>query len=100
MTLQAQLISAVSETDVRQALRDFYADHRFVQIVDGIPQLKDVVGSNYCHLGVAVDGDSLVVLSVIDNLVKGAAGGAMQWMNRQLGLDEYAGLDLLGPAWI
>ncbi len=100
MTVQAQLISAMSETDVRQALRDFYADHRFVQIVDGTPQLKDVVGSNYCHLGVAVDGDSLVVFSVVDNLVKGAAGGAMQWMNRQLGLDEYAGLDLLGPAWI
>ena len=100
MTVQAQLLSAVSETDVRQALQDFYADHRFVHVLDGTPQLKDVVGSDYCQLGVAVDGNSLVVFSVIDNLVKGAAGGAMQWMNRQLGLDEYAGLDLLGPAWI
>jgi N-acetyl-gamma-glutamyl-phosphate reductase len=100
MTLQAQLTSPVSETELRQALRDFYADHRFVQVVDGTPHLKDVVGSNYCHLGVAVDGNSLVLLSVIDNLIKGAAGGAMQWMNRQLGFDEYAGLNVLGPAWI
>ena len=37
---------------------------------------------------------------VIDNLVKGAAGGAMQWMNRLLGFDEAAGLNAAGPAWI
>ena len=43
------------------------------------------MGSNYCHIGVAeTDGESLAVFVVIDNLVKGAAGGAMQWMNRQL----------------
>ena len=88
------------ETEVRQALQHFYADHRFVQVVDGTPRLKDVVGSNYCHLGVAVNGNSLVLFSVIDNLVKGAAGGAMQWMNRQLGLEECAGLNLPGPAWV
>ena len=100
ITLQAQLTTPMPETDVRQALQNFYANHRFVQVVDGTPRLKDVVGSNYCHLGVAVDGNSLVLFSVIDNLVKGAAGGAMQWMNRQLGLDEYAGLNLPGPAWV
>ena len=100
ITLQAQLATPMPETEVRQALQHFYADHRFVQVVDGTPRLKDVVGSNYCHLGVAVNGTSLVLFSVIDNLVKGAAGGAMQWMNRQLGLDECAGLNLPGPAWV
>lgn len=100
ITLQAQLKTPIPETEVRQALQHFYADHRFVRVVDGTPRLKDVVGSNYCHLGLTVNGTSLVLFSVIDNLVKGAAGGAMQWMNRQLGLDECAGLNLPGPAWV
>jgi len=58
------------------------------------------VNSNFCHLGVAVVGDSLAVFSVIDNLLKGAAGGAVQWMNRKLGLSEETGLLTPGPGWI
>jgi N-acetyl-gamma-glutamyl-phosphate reductase len=84
---------------VRSALTDFYADCPFVIVKDGSPRIKDVVGSNYCHIGVASDGDSVVVLVVIDNLVKGAAGGALQWMNRQLGLGETAGLLSPAIAW-
>ena len=67
--------------------------------MDGTPRIKDVIGSNYCHLGVASDGESIVLLVVIDNLVKGAAGGAVQWMNRQLGFEETAGLLLPAIAW-
>ena len=52
------------------------------------------------RLGAASDGDSYAVMCVIDNLVKGAAGGALQWMNRLLGIDETAGLRLPGPAWL
>ena len=67
--------------------------------VDVTPRIKDVIGSNYCHIGVASDGDSIVLLVVLDNLVKGAAGGAVQWMNRQLGLAETAGLLSPAIAW-
>jgi N-acetyl-gamma-glutamyl-phosphate reductase len=48
---------------------------------------------------VATDGDSVVVMSVIDNLVKGAAGGAVQWMNRLWDLPETAGLTAAAPGW-
>jgi N-acetyl-gamma-glutamyl-phosphate reductase len=49
---------------------------------------------------VAVSGDHLVVFSAIDNLVKGAAGGAIQWMNRLLGFPETAGLNVPGIGWL
>jgi N-acetyl-gamma-glutamyl-phosphate reductase len=67
--------------------------------VSGAPRLKNVVASNMCHIGVATDGDSVVVMSAIDNLVKGAAGGAMQWMNRLWNLPEMAGLTAPAPGW-
>jgi N-acetyl-gamma-glutamyl-phosphate reductase len=52
-----------------------------------------------CHIGVATDGNSVVVMSVIDNLVKGAAGGAVQWMNRLWDLPETSGLTAAAPGW-
>ena len=58
-----------------------------------------MVGSNRAQIHVAADGGSFVVMTVIDNLIKGAAGGAMQWMNRLLGLPDNAGLTAPGPAW-
>ena len=100
VTMQARLKSNWTEDAVRDALADFYSDCPFVIVMDGTPRIKDVIGSNYCHLGVASDGESIVLLVVIDNLVKGAAGGAVQWMNRQLGFEETAGLLLPAIAWI
>jgi N-acetyl-gamma-glutamyl-phosphate reductase len=70
-----------------------------VQLVDGMPKIKNVVTSNHCHLGVATQGNTVVITSAIDNLVKGAAGGAMQWMNRLWSLPETAGLTAVAPAW-
>ena len=63
------------------------------------PRLKNVVASNMCHISVATDGDSVVVMSAIDNLVKGAAGGALQWMNRLWNLPETTGLTAPAPGW-
>ena len=77
-----------------------YANAPFVELVEGTPQLKNVVASNYCRIGVAVEDDTVVVMSVIDNLVKGAAGGAVQWMNRLWGLPETSGLHTAAPGWI
>lgn len=99
ITLQARLVSDTSEADVRQVFTDFYSNSPFTHVVDGMPRLKDVVASNYCHIGIATAGRQVVVMSTIDNLVKGAAGGAMQWMNRLWSLPETAGLTAAAPAW-
>lgn len=98
VTLQAGLGDAMQSDDLRQVYSKYYGDG-FVRVVDGTPRLKDVVASNYCHLSVAVHEDSVVVMSVIDNLVKGAAGGAVQWMNRLWKLPETSGLLAAAPAW-
>ena len=96
ITMQAALRTPKTDAEVRHAFEDFYSAAPFVVVREGIPRIKDVVGSNYCHIGIATDENSVVVFSVLDNLVKGAAGGAMQWMNRKLGLAETSGL--LTPA--
>jgi N-acetyl-gamma-glutamyl-phosphate reductase len=82
---------------VREAYREFYAKEPFVRVVDEPPQSKQVWGSNYCHVYPTVDrrAGRLVVVSVIDNLVKGAAGQAVQNANLMLGLPEAMGLESL-----
>lgn len=99
ITLQAKATAPVSERTLRAVYADAYANAPFVELVTGTPRVKDVVASNLCKIGVATDGDSIVVMSVIDNLVKGAAGGAVQWMNRLWGLPETAGLIAAAPGW-
>jgi len=100
VTVQAALREPVHADDLRTALADFYAGNEFVQVRDGTPRIKAVAGSNYCHLGVATDADSVAVFAVIDNLCKGAAGGAVQWMNRQFDWPESTGLRTPALAWI
>lgn len=102
LTLQGRLARPQTSDQLREALAQFYAGQEFVRVVDGAPRVKDVAGSNYCHIGAATSGDgqAFVVLVTIDNLVKGAAGGAVQWMNRLLGLPESAGLTAPAPGWI
>ncbi|HEV8631256.1 MAG TPA: N-acetyl-gamma-glutamyl-phosphate reductase [Thermoanaerobaculia bacterium] len=84
----------------REALLSFYAGAPFVDVLAEPPRLQDVVGSNRCRLAVAADGEALVAFAVLDNLVKGAAGGGVQWMNRLLGFDESAGLSAPGLGWL
>lgn len=99
VTAQATLTRQHSPDTARETFADYYAKSPFVRVVDGAPRLKDVVASNYAHLGVAVNGEGIVVMCAIDNLVKGAAGGAVQWMNRLWSLPEHAGLTAPSPAW-
>lgn len=99
-TLFAPLKSRASRDQAAEALREFYRGSEFVRVSPALPRLKDVVASNYAVLGVATDGDTLVVCSVIDNLLKGAAGGCIQWVNRLLGLPENTGLTSPAPGWI
>ena len=100
VTMQARLKEPQTDVEIRRALQNFYAASPFVVIRENAPRIKDVVGSNYCHIGIATDKESIAVFVVIDNLVKGAAGGAMQWMNRKLGLVETTGLLTPALAWV
>jgi N-acetyl-gamma-glutamyl-phosphate reductase len=75
---------------------DFYRESFFVRLVKGSPDINWVKTTNFCDLGFAVRGRQAVVFSVIDNLVKGAAGQAVQNMNLMFGLCEKSGLMLVG----
>ncbi len=78
----------------------FYKDAPFVRMVRDVPSLGGVRGSNFCDISFEIDGsgERIVVLSAIDNLVKGASGQAIQNMNLITGLDETAGLWFPGGA--
>jgi N-acetyl-gamma-glutamyl-phosphate reductase len=72
--------------------KDFYVNEPFVQVCSVSPNVKDVAGTNYCHVFPAVVKEKVVCFSAIDNLIKGAAGQAIQNMNIIFGLDETMGL--------
>ena len=97
-TVYAKLNSSLDSCSLRQIYQDFYATEEFVQVaLEGeMPETKWVVGTNRCFLGVVVNGKMAVVVSVIDNLVKGAAGQAVQNMNLLFELPENTGLQQLG----
>jgi len=97
--VQAALKRPLDTTALLAALRAFYADAAFVRVDSHAPRVKDVVSSNYAHVSAAVQGGTLAVMCAIDNLNKGAAGGAMQWMNRMFGLPETCGLTAPAPGW-
>ncbi len=87
------------EDKIYSIFKGFYKDKPFVKFVGSkIPQLKDVVGTNMCMIGVSMDHrtDTLKIFSAIDNLLKGAAGQAVQNMNVMMGLDEKEGLQFNG----
>ncbi len=98
-TLQARLVAPAPAVEVAAALAAFYAGAPFVAVSEAPPALTEVVGSNRARLGVAVAGAALAVTVAIDNLVKGAAGGGVQWLNRRFGYDEAAGLNQAGLGW-
>ncbi len=99
-TIYLDLIEKVDAEELRQIYREYYAEAEFVQILDEgeLPEIKNVVGSNACHLNLFLDErvGRLIVVSVIDNLVKGAAGQAVQNMNIMCGFDEGLGLSGFG----
>jgi N-acetyl-gamma-glutamyl-phosphate reductase common form len=98
-TVQAQLAKPASQAELLEAFQKFYAHSPFVNVSAAPPRVKDVAGSNYARLSVATDGKTVAVMSVLDNLNKGAAGGAVQWMNRLQGLPETAGLTAPAAGW-
>jgi N-acetyl-gamma-glutamyl-phosphate reductase len=85
---------------VAEIYNEFYRNAPFVRMADGIPRLASVRGSNFCDISFEPEkgSDRLVVISVIDNLVKGASGQAIQNMNLMAGLDQRTGLWFPGMA--
>jgi N-acetyl-gamma-glutamyl-phosphate/LysW-gamma-L-alpha-aminoadipyl-6-phosphate reductase len=96
--------SKIENKDIWRAYRDFYGNEPFVRLVKdptilhGLPDPKTLIGSNYCDVGFEIDehAERLVVFSAIDNLIKGAAGNAVQCMNLMMGFDETSGLKMPG----
>ena len=86
----------IADGDISPLFADFYSDSFFVRLVKGSPDINWVKTTNFCDVGFAVRGRQLVVFSALDNLVKGAAGQAVQNMNLMFGLCEKTGLMLLG----
>ena len=91
-TAYALPVSGCTESDALEALQQHYADEPFVRVVDQLPSTKQTTGTNFCDIAVRAVRGRLVVVSVIDNLIKGAAGAAVQNFNLMFGYDERTAL--------
>ncbi len=89
--------TTASQAQIEKAY-EVYSDEPFVQITTGLPEIKHVVGSNNCAIGYKIDKrcKRIIIVSCIDNLIKGAAGQAVQNMNIMCGYDETEGLNKTG----
>lgn len=83
-----------SQEQLTEMYREYYAGHPFVCISGEPLYLKQVVNTNYCFIHITQQGTHILITSVIDNLLKGASGQAVQNMNLMCGLEETAGLKL------
>jgi N-acetyl-gamma-glutamyl-phosphate reductase len=91
--LNVRLSSNVDMESIRALYRDFYTSAPFVRLREGVTEVRHVAHTNFCDISLAWEGDgSLVIITAIDNLVKGAAGQAIQNMNLMLGFDETTAL--------
>jgi N-acetyl-gamma-glutamyl-phosphate reductase len=97
-TIYATATNGTSEEQLINLYKEMYKNSPFVRIrkQGTFPSTKEVYGSNYCDIGITYDErtNRIMIVAVIDNLVKGAAGQAIQNMNIMLGLDEKTGIDL------
>ncbi|WP_020404375.1 N-acetyl-gamma-glutamyl-phosphate reductase [Gracilimonas tropica] len=88
-----------SAKEIQQLYQEFYQDHPFVTVSNSSPDIKRVVGTNKVQLHVQKENGQILITGVIDNLLKGASGQAVQNMNLMFGLDETAGLNLKSTAF-
>jgi len=82
------------QIQITENYKQYYKDHPFVTIVNEILDVKQVTNTNKCFLYPAKYGSKIMIISVIDNLIKGASGQAVQNMNLMFGIDEKMGLNL------
>ena len=99
-TCYARPTSACSEEAVREAQQEFFAGEPFIAVLDNPPATKSVLGSNAAHVSATYDErtGTVIAMCAIDNLTKGASGGAVQAANVALGLEEISGLTIVGVA--
>jgi N-acetyl-gamma-glutamyl-phosphate reductase len=99
-TIYLRLGEGAGPAAVEEAYGEDYSGEPFVKVLPRgtLPSLREAAGTNLCRIGFTDDpqGGRLIVVSVIDNLVKGAAGQAVQNLNLMLGLPETAGLEIPG----
>lgn len=88
-----------SESELKKIYQDYYSSHPFVHLSDSEPDVKRVVNTNKAFLYIKKEGNQFLIIGVIDNLVKGASGQAVQNMNLMFGLEETAGLHLKPSAF-
>jgi N-acetyl-gamma-glutamyl-phosphate reductase len=81
-----------NQAELLAVLRNFYKDEPFVHVVDHLPTTKDVSGTNFVHLTVRITGGRVLTVSVLDNLIKGASGAALQNFNLMFGFEETTAL--------
>ena len=88
---------SLTEEEAYQLYTDFYKDEPFIRIRKGLPELSHVRGTNFCDIAIKVDEKrgKVIIIAAIDNLIKGAAGQAVQSMNIVFGLPEETGLKAL-----
>jgi len=96
-TIYARPTEKMDEIKLKELYTAFYTNAPFVRLRKQVPSIKDVRGTNYCDLYLTYDKrtNMLIIVSVIDNLIKGAAGQAVQNMNIVFGLEETKGLNLI-----
>ncbi len=94
-TIYAKINPQFGIEDIQNCLKTKYEDEYFVRVIDGEPNIKDVVGTNFCVMSAkkAHTSGKVIIVSVIDNLCKGASGQAVQNMNLVFGFDEKEGLE-------
>jgi N-acetyl-gamma-glutamyl-phosphate reductase len=91
-TTYARAAGGVGEQELLEALREFHADKPFVRIVDHLPATKDTMGANFCDITVRGVRSRVAIIGCLDNLIKGAAGAAVQNFNLMYGLPETTAL--------
>jgi N-acetyl-gamma-glutamyl-phosphate reductase len=91
-TIYARLTRPVSDNELLAAVRTFYAGKPFIRVVDHLPSTKDSSGTNFCDITVRQARGQAIIISCLDNLIKGAAGVAVQNFNLMCGFDETTAL--------
>jgi N-acetyl-gamma-glutamyl-phosphate reductase len=89
-------IKPMTRDEVGDVFREYYGAEFFVRLVEGSPDINWVKNTNFVDIGYAASGDTVIVFVALDNLVKGAAGQAVQNMNLMFGIEERTGLVLPG----
>ncbi len=95
-TTSVHLNKELSENEIKDYYKSFYNESQFVRLREVPPHLSWVINSNFCDINVSVKDKVVIITSAIDNLIKGAAGQAIQNMNKLMGWDEVLGLKLKG----